>query len=522
MPQIQPYESNVVPTLSTNTGQISGDNLGIGSGITEIGQGVDKAVKGYQIYQAKTEATDGDVSRSQNNLELQTKTAGMKKSFDASDPNSRTDFFKEYDAANAATMSAMKSPQAREYLQKKIDTDKDKYWEIALRKNSQLAGQELGASVKTKQDLDAATVYLDPSLVGDKIKDLDSFIANIPASTADGHADQVKQQMTDHLVQRAAEGEVRERPYDVVAKFDKGEYPFSYSEHKVDNLDTLYMKAKAEIRARESNARLGTTKERTLINQAQKQNHQDLYSAVDSGTADFRQLQDAEDSGNISPVQHTNLQNRLHAQIDGAAKGDPTVIADAYRRLRLPDGDPNKITDFEQLTSQYNQAGKGIDARSLQTMGRMYLKPAGSDSVDPSMFNKLIDDSQKQLIQPTFVPWGDRQGMSSWAKFMTQAHSDYETKMKTGNYTPQQLLDPGSKDYIGKSIPSFKRSPSDMSAQATYLIHGPVVSSQSGTLSTPPVGTDPNKTPVGAPSSAFTPEQMEVLKSIGPQKKGGK
>jgi hypothetical protein len=169
----------------------------------------------------------------------------------------------------------------------------------------------------------------------------------------------------------------------------------------------------------------------------------------------------------ITPQHADLLTKRLQSLTEGAYQGNAAMAKDADRRLRLPPTDPEAITDFNTLTAEYN-GGKnmGLDKSHLDRFAKVYLAPKDADQGIKDQMGALSDAAAKSLIKPTQVPWGDKQGLAQWGKAVNYMHNDYQAKMQSGKYTSDQLLNPSSKDYIGKAVEQFQRSNSEVTQHA--------------------------------------------------------
>lgn len=517
MPKIQEYESQINPNGEDTSKQAEGSRIGIGQGLSALGQGIEQAGEGYKSYQDRHQTIMADAQFSDGKLKAETLNNNRTESFDPDDPEAIANVLKPVDDMKDSIVANLNSTAAVEYVSKKFDTYRDAYLQSALHKNSQLIAQETGAAVKTASTSYTGSAYQNPDLLDANIDQAKNFVQNLPGGQ--GHKDEIQNQMTRAIVLGAGQGMVRDNPDRVLKELDSGT---KFDSLNSTDQESLRLKATSAITARERNAQLNEKKAENVQKQQQLQNFKDIYHQVDDGQMDFKTLDQHWTQGMISDKQHELATNRLQSIMDGTMQSDPNAFMDAQRRLRLPDGDPNKITDFEHLTSEYGQGkGKGLSQQNVQFLSKTFLVPKGTDSTENQMWGRVMDDAQKKLIQPTFVPWGDRPGMANYGKALTAIRADYDTKIKQG-LSPTQLLDPNSKDYVGQAITSFQRSRAEMNAQAIQMIHAPAKTATNiGGEVEAPAGSNPQQTPISNPVSTqpktapvLTPKQQAALDAI--------
>jgi hypothetical protein len=142
----------------------------------------------------------------------------------------------------------------------------------------------------------------------------------------------------------------------------------------------------------------------------------------------------------------------------GADKPNPFVINEAFRRVHLPIGDPQKITTDTEL---YSLFGRGVDFPALNHLrNEIQNDPLGADmnkaqDTAATMFTRSIVGQ----IQPEVAA----EALSRWrAEFSATIQED----IKQGR-DPRNRLDPNSKDYIldPKRIESYILTPAQATAE---------------------------------------------------------
>lgn len=521
MPQIPQYESQVNPSGDDTSKQANGSEVTIGSGLQAMGQGLEQAGAGLKSYQDHHETIMGAAKFSDFKLQNETDVTNLTQSFDPDDPDFKSKFEQKYQDGVDSITSQMSSIQAAEYISKKADTYKAALWESMLHKNAQLIRQETGVAVKAISTNLTASAYNNPDLMDANIDQIDDLIKKQPNSNqlTDAAHESIKAQVARAVTIGAGQGMVRDDPDGLLDELNKGN-KFS----GLDAADQANLRAKAEsaIRANDRTAELNQKKAENIEKKQQLANFQDLHHQIDEGQMDFKTIDQLWTQKKISDTQYEIATNRLQKIMDGTQVGDDSAFMDAQSRIRK-----GEITNFEDLTAQYGLGkGKGLSQQHLQFLSKTFLEPKNVSRGEDQMWGAVMDQAQKKLIQPTFVPWGDRPGMNLYAKALTSMRNDYDAQIAAGK-SPKELLDPASKDYVGKAIDTYARSRNQLSAQARDA-YGP-----SPVNSTPviPVGSDrplPNEGAKAAPSphapaAAVNPKAQAALETIISRfpKKGG-
>lgn len=167
-----------------------------------------------------------------------------------------------------------------------------------------------------------------------------------------------------------------------------------------------------------------------------------------------------------NPTLSREAKQRMTQQFENRGKDRPEALYgkdfyDIYRRVHLPDGDPQKVSDPDAIYPMV-QRGSG-------------LTPAGADRIIQEIRGKKTaeGEAEKQLMSQFFknargqisgtnegMGLRDPKGDELFQRFQVQAFQAYDQGRKAGK-SPYALLNPDSSDYIGKSIGQFKRPTSE-------------------------------------------------------------
>lgn len=504
MATIHQYESQIASDTEINPKQLSGAN--IGAGIQDLGQGIQEGLKEVVQHEKRMQKTKVDTQLSKNNLDIETQMVSQTKSFDPTDPEARAAFMKPYDDANKKTLDSITNSEVREYAESKIANYAHTYWNLALHNNAKLQGKEYSAMLDQRITTDSQSTYLNPALLQMKIDGLEDLRTYHKGQIGDAVIDKSIQEVGRKLTESAIKGEIRDNPEKALENIQSDKYDLPGD--KISQLENL---ANARIRANKNQARADTNRAKTIQTQTWAQNHRDYYNQLDEGKINFNDIENARSQELITPQQAANLEARLKRHIDDTQVDDAGMKRDAMKRLALPEGDKNKITDFETLTHEY---GHGLSQNSLRTLSNSYLSPKGSGSDISQGMTNLSKLAEKTLIQPSTIPWGDRAGLSLWGNAIDDMHSTYESNIKNKTATAEEMFDPSNKKYLGNIILKYQRSRQDLSAQAAYILRGAASSNLDiGTQKIQPIGADPQKTPLptNKTSPALSPREQQAL-----------
>lgn len=517
MPIIQPYESNFIPNTTVDTSNATGTSEG--AGLKDLGTGLEKLGKGIETFEQHKDTTKTISDMSSIQYGTQKAIRELPKSLNDAQQSA---FMEKIQEAIAKSAEGLNTEVGQIYHEKLARTTVDSLGSALNIKNAQLQGKELVEDIKNASLQQSNLIGMNPTpenyaLGQATLRELNVSTASAPVIDqalkvhTKSYIDGIKNNQGDYAALKKLQDEnfIKSSPLDQVER-----------QSMIDSI-------KRDIRFKENEGYRATTKATTLQNQAYTKNFQDLYYKIGDGDTSYKDISDAVDNGAIKPTDQQKLGTYLTSLIDGTKRGDPAIFQDAITRLQLQDGDPKKITDFKTLTDEYGVGkGRGLSKMQIRLLSSMFLTPAGDGGGDPTAWTKLIDDSANQLIKPTFVPWGDRPGMANWAKFLDAAKTQFDKKVKAG-ISPDELLDPKSKNYLGNMISQYDRSREQRTRDAINTWHNPAAAHDSATPTPTPYGLDPHlPTPPAHEKAALTPREQAALDAlmskIPPAKKGGK
>lgn len=154
-----------------------------------------------------------------------------------------------------------------------------------------------------------------------------------------------------------------------------------------------------------------------------------------------------------------------------ANKTDPEVYRAVYDRVNAKDGDPEKITDVNQL-SEY--VGNGISVSDLQSFRKQVQGGKTGEGKIETQLRKSFTDMAKNKLTKTNEMTGlkDQNGDEQYHAFLTDFTAKYEAEKQKGK-SPDQLLNPKSPDYIGGMLQNYVKSPNQIMQDLANQVRNP-------------------------------------------------
>lgn len=179
----------------------------------------------------------------------------------------------------------------------------------------------------------------------------------------------------------------------------------------------------------------------------------EFFSALVKGQLDFNTIAQSD----LTSDKKIHWYGLVNAQIragDKLENNNPVVVADTLRRINLPYGSPEKITD---ITDVYALVGKGISLGAAGTMVRMIVDQRTPEGLRLSeVRNRAFVNFRPQFVQDS-ASGPDIQGGKDFFEFQ-QAVVAREDKLRQEKKDPYLLYNPNSPEYIGHLIPIYKKT----------------------------------------------------------------
>lgn len=130
---------------------------------------------------------------------------------------------------------------------------------------------------------------------------------------------------------------------------------------------------------------------------------------------------------------------------------------DIYKQIHAPAGDPGKITDPSQIYDKVRPGGPLTIAGADKAIAEIRGAKTPEGEAEAQMKKQFFEHVARPQITFTDeqLKIKDQKGDENFLKFLAAATTVYD-KGKASGLTAAQLLDPESKDYVGRIIENFK------------------------------------------------------------------
>lgn len=160
-------------------------------------------------------------------------------------------------------------------------------------------------------------------------------------------------------------------------------------------------------------------------------------------------------SSNLDYQGKEHMLTAINAVTRGENATDPKVFSDTFQRIHAADGDPNKISNPDDLIPMM---GRGLSFEDVQKLrGEITGKNTPDGAMQADLKKNLFSMAKKQIDSSIFGVSIDSTGAQNFYKFQ-QAAMEYIDKSTKAGKSVHDIYSPDSKDYVGKLIPLFTRS----------------------------------------------------------------
>ncbi|UOF83101.1 hypothetical protein [Caudoviricetes sp.] len=451
MPRIQEYNPQARTGGAIDQRRIEGDG-GVGAALQGLGKAV--STVGEVVYKRAEQAEVSNLSAKMASAHADFTNDFAQRLKDpkyVGDANFANKFIEDFDNHMSKLRDEVSTNRGQEYFDKTYSQLRGHFTVTATSGQSELAGVQAKTNFNTFFNKTTSSVISDPSSLGLTEGMLDTYLDSVAATKqVDAkHIEEWRIQGKKELNKNAMEGWIKLNPELAKKKLDSGAFDAKFDG---DVKHQLYGKIDTEVRARRVQERLDREdlERRTKKNQEIVEN--DFIDRMhDPGESKERPLSTRDVlSSNLTPEKKRLWLNLLDTKSKGIVKTDaPTKIA-LFDRIHLPDGDPNKLTNEDELNRYY---GNGLNIADIKQLRRemqgIGTQEGKNESSMKSSFLKMAkkDMSASNDLLNIRDPIGDE----NYQRFLTQFLVDYEKKRRDG-VSAKDLLDPDHKEYLGKRI----------------------------------------------------------------------
>jgi muramidase (phage lysozyme) len=130
---------------------------------------------------------------------------------------------------------------------------------------------------------------------------------------------------------------------------------------------------------------------------------------------------------------------------------------DVYRRVHLPESDPDRVTDQSQLYSHVGPQGDLTVAGVDKLVTEIQARKSPEGVAESEMKAQFLKNARAQITgTDEGLHIKDPKGDELYLKFLAQVLPQYDAQRKAGK-SATTLFNPESPDYLGKAITGFRR-----------------------------------------------------------------
>jgi hypothetical protein len=301
---------------------------------------------------------------------------------------------------------------------------------------------------------------------------------------------QLQMQGDQALAKSAVRGWIQLDPEYAKQKMKTGEFDKDLgAEGKVQ----LYGEADQAIRGKEIDIERRRAQQERVVKQQQQQTQNKMLQAMVDGSLDTKSILNSnlEAFGSGSKEQFLNMLKMANSS-EVKLKDDGAVVQNLYSRIHLPDGDPNKLTDENELNNFF---GRGLGFAGLNHLrDEMQGRQTEAGKIESDMKKQVFEIAKSKLTKSNpMIGIRDPEGDENMARFNAFFQQEYKEQRAKG-VLASALLNPDSPQYLGKNIAQYVRTPQQIMQSLVKTRTQAPQNTLSGTLS-----------PQGAEATTYKP-----------------
>lgn len=456
MPRIKSVENRVETQGPVNSPQAQASDFGDFRGLSAVGQGLDAVGDFVQKRREQSDVSTMSAQLSKARLDWTTNLQERLKTADPNDAEFVSNFQQELDDYISELGKNASTDKGSIYF-----TEQAAQLRTSLLTNAIAGASEL-AGVKAKQDWQTAV----SSNSGAVLSDPSSFEAVMSSNKAmtqslvetgaisSAQAMELEAKANTETAKSAIKGMANLNPDAAKEMINSGKFDPYIGTMKDQLLGEVDQAKRGQLIEQE---RVKKQQEEALkVEQMATQN--DFLGKITTGKLNTKMVLNSNlpPFGSGSKEQFLQMMETHNKQ--RANKSDPQVFLNTFARINLPDGDPKKIVDENDLNGLV-VAGKLSFEDLGKLRGEIQGKRTEAGGIESQLKKGLLDVAKGSLTRSNPLtgirdPRGDEQ-LQAFTSFFLTEYADQRKKGKSA----KDLLDPTSPDYMGKAIRNYARTP---------------------------------------------------------------
>ncbi len=456
MAQIRQYNSQVRSPGPVQSRRLDNSDVApIGRAISELGNTITNAAKTIEQRDGQDEVSGLTAKMAENHAQYTNKLRDNLRTADPSDRELTNKFLADYDQNMEKMSEGVQTVAGRQYFNERRSQMRSHFLESAATGQAELAG------IKSTEDYNSSLNNFTSSLINDPSSfDLASDMMNkdLEARVNSGMlpreaALKLKSYSERELAQSAIRGWA-----DVNPEYAKKQLESKrWDKHLGGDLkNQLYGEIDQSIRAKEIEGerfkRLQEEAKQAKIFETQN----NFLEKMVSGELDTKSILKSD-----LPAFGSGSKEQFLKMMKSNALTKPStnyaVYNELFDRIHAEEGDPRKITDENDLNEYM---GSGLNMSSLRQLRQEMQGYGTEEGKAETKLRKGIDDIAKSRLTKSDPLTGlmDPTGAENLQRWRAEFNKEFQEQRKAGK-TPQQLLNPDSPDYLGKTIQNYVRTP---------------------------------------------------------------
>lgn len=505
MPVIKEYNNQVSAPGPINRAQYSGDQFGAqqGRALENAGRAVQSVaqVVAQRLDQENTSDITNKITKANADLAIdlqetiRTAAPGDKKAFE--DYNQRVDETLNKVGEEATTSSA------RQFYSEASARIKGQLYKTSADGQAELAG------IKAVQDYTgtlnnlSATAAADPSSI-DLQRQIHAESINALVATGQlpsAKAAELQTQGDTAIVKASIRGWAELNPDYAKEKLKSGVYD---KELGAEGKIQLTGEIDQAIRGKEIEEERRRVEQERQLKVRQQQTQNDFLVGMQEGKLNAKSILNSnlDAFGSGSKEQFLSML-KMNNSPEQRLKTDPGTMISLYDRIYLPDGDPNKLVDENELNAYF---GRGLSMADLNNLrDEMQGKQTEAGKIEQDLKKQVIEIAKGKLTKSNpLIGLKDPVGDEQMQRFMVFFLDEYKQKRAEGK-SAVELLSPDSAEYLGKNVSQYVRTPVQIMRDMAPSRAKPADGGLAGTIS----GIDP--------AGAAAPAYRAPVKKVQPR-----
>lgn len=479
MPQIPQYTTQVQAS-SRGLPDPRASAAGVGNAISGFGATLGDIGDHLYKQQAQTEVTDVQTKLAQARADWTVKQAQMAQESDPGDPHFADKFLEDFQNDVGKLGDNISTREGQQAFKTGMAELTAHFTQSSGLYQAASMGVKAVTDYQTFLDANRNTVFLDPSQFGSVLAQTETALGDKTGVYANMPADdriKLERQTKEQLALSTVEGLIRQSPQAAMADLKSGKYAAFLD---ADKTNSLMGQATTAITAQEVDAQ----RRQRLADKAQKDAEENTLDKIINDAVENPASLTASSiaASNLKPSTKLELIGKMNAGFfDKPAPTKGSVFTGLLQRIYLPDGDPNKLTDPSEINKHIGVDLSLTDARKLRSEIQGKGTPDGqAEAVQKRAFLSLVKSQLTKSDPLTGIR--DPKGDELYYQFQSDFLSNY-AKQRAAGKSSHDLLDPTSKDYLGRPIASMRRSPAQ--AMQDAISHSAQPEEQVVTVKTP-------------------------------------